>query len=68
MLHARPIRRHARDQDGPLPAAPAASFVARLSELAVAAPWSRFVFEVNPIKWARDGAVAVDGLLIIEAA
>ena len=30
------------------------------------APWPRFVFEVNPVKWTRDAAVAVDGLLIID--
>jgi acyl-CoA synthetase (NDP forming) len=61
-------RRHARDEAGPLPAAPAAEFVAAFSALAAGAPWARFVFEVNPIKWSRDGVVAVDGLLIVEEA
>ncbi|MBL8697634.1 MAG: acetate--CoA ligase family protein [Alphaproteobacteria bacterium] len=61
-------RRHAKDPDGPLPTAPAAEFVAAFSALAVTAPWKRFVFEVNPIKWTRDGAVAVDGLLIVDEA
>jgi hypothetical protein len=59
-------RRHAKDEDGALPTQPAADFVAAFSSLAAAAPWTRFVFEVNPIKWTRDGAVAVDGLLIVE--
>jgi acyl-CoA synthetase (NDP forming) len=43
-----------------------AAFVAAFSELAAAAPWQRFVFEVNPIKWSREGVTAVDGLLVIE--
>jgi acetate---CoA ligase (ADP-forming) len=43
-----------------------AEFVARFSRLALSAPWKRFVLEVNPIKWSRDGVAAVDGLLIIE--
>ena len=60
------IRRHATDQQGPLPVAPAAAFLARFSELALTAPWPRFVFEVNPVKWTRDAAVAVDGLLLID--
>jgi acyl-CoA synthetase (NDP forming) len=66
MIDALRSRRHARDGDGALPTAPAAEFVAAFSSLAARAPWKRFVFEVNPIKWSRDGAVAVDGLLIIE--
>lgn len=60
------IRRHARDEQGTLPARPAADFMVRISELAASAPWQRFVLEVNPIKWSRTGAIAVDGLLIIE--
>jgi acetyltransferase len=48
------------------PEAPAA-FVAAFSQLAARAPWQRFVLEVNPIKWGRDGVVAVDGLLVVEA-
>lgn len=60
-LHA-----HAKDEQGPLDPAPAASFVALLSQLGAGAPWSQFTFEVNPIKWSRAGAVAVDGLLIVE--
>lgn len=44
----------------------AAAFVTRFSRLAATAPWRRFVLEVNPIKWNSDGAVAVDGLLIVE--
>jgi acetyltransferase len=43
-----------------------AEFVARFSRLAATAPWRRFVVEVNPIKWSREGVVAVDGLLLVE--
>ncbi len=43
-----------------------ARFVSRFSAAAAAAPWRRFVLEINPIKWAGDRVVAVDGLLIIE--
>lgn len=59
-------RRHAKDEDGALPTQAAAQFVSSFSALAASAPWKRFVFEVNPIKWTRDAAVAVDGLLIVE--
>jgi hypothetical protein len=62
------LRGHAKDEQGLLDAAPAAAFVARLSRLGASAPWRRFTFEVNPIKWRRDGVVAVDGLLIVEEA
>ena len=62
------LRGHAKDEQGMLDAAPAAAFVARLSRLGASAPWRRFTFEVNPIKWRRDGVVAVDGLLIVEEA
>lgn len=68
MIERLRIRRHARDEQGKLPAAPAAAFIARLSELAATAPWSAFTIEVNPIKWTRDAAIAVDGLLIVETA
>lgn len=44
----------------------AAEFIAAFSQIAVAAPWKRFTFEVNPVKWTQDRAVAVDGLLVIE--
>lgn len=44
----------------------AAQFLEKFSELVAAAPWRRFVFEVNPVKWKPDEAVAVDGLLIVE--
>jgi acetyltransferase len=67
MLDRLRIRRYAVDVKGPLDAGPAAAFLARFSELAVTAPWPRFVFEVNPLKWTRDAVVAVDGLLIIDA-
>jgi acyl-CoA synthetase (NDP forming) len=43
-----------------------ARFVARFAAVATAAPWRRFVLEVNPVKWASEQVVAVDGLLIIE--
>jgi acetyltransferase len=67
MLDRLRIRKKASDPAGPLPSAPAARFIARFSGLAATAPWKRFVFEVNPIKWTREAAVAVDGLLIVEA-
>jgi acyl-CoA synthetase (NDP forming) len=60
------LARHAKDEQGPLQVAAAAEFVAGLSRLGAGAPWARFTFEVNPIKWSRDGVVAVDGLLIVE--
>jgi acyl-CoA synthetase (NDP forming) len=60
------LQAQARDEHGALDLAPAASFGARLSQLGAGAPWPRFTFEVNPIKWSRNGAVAVDGLLIVE--
>jgi acetate---CoA ligase (ADP-forming) len=56
----------ARDEHGALDPGPAASFVAKLSRLGAGAPWPRFTFEVNPVKWSRNGVVAVDGLLIVE--
>jgi succinyl-CoA synthetase beta subunit len=68
MLERLRIGRQARDARGSLAPDAAADFVARFSELAATAPWSRFVFEVNPIKWSREGVVAIDGLLIVEAA
>ena len=48
-----------------LPPETAARFIARFAELALTAPWDRFVFEVNPVLWRRNDAVAVDGLLIV---
>jgi hypothetical protein len=57
----------ARDADGALDATAPAAFIAGLSQLAAAAPWRRFTFEVNPVKWTRSGAFAVDGLAIVEA-
>ena len=68
MLERVRIRCQARDARGLLSADAVAAFVARFSELAATAPWSRFTFEVNPLKWSRAGVVAIDGLLIVEAA
>jgi acetate---CoA ligase (ADP-forming) len=68
MLDRLRIRSHAVDDRGPLGTEPVAAFLARFSELAMTAPWHRFVFEVNPVKWTRDAVVAVDGLLIIDSA
>jgi acyl-CoA synthetase (NDP forming) len=45
----------------------AAAFIARFSQLAATAPWGRFIFEVNPLLASADAAVALDGLLVIEA-
>jgi acyl-CoA synthetase (NDP forming) len=66
MIERLKSRPYAKDEKGRLPTKPAAEFIARLSELAAVAPWSAYMFEVNPIKWTRDAAIAVDGLLIIE--
>jgi hypothetical protein len=41
-------------------------FASRFSALAAAAPWRRFVLEVNPVKWTANEARAIDGLLIVE--
>ena len=65
MLERLRSRALAFDAAGSLPPARAAAFIARFSELASTAPWTRFIFEVNPVLWARDSAVAVDGLLIV---
>ena len=46
--------------------APMAVFVATFAGLAASAPWRRFVFEINPVRWGADGVVAVDGLLVVE--
>jgi len=66
MIEALRVRSHAKDQEGLLPVDAAAAYLAEFSELAAAAPFKGFVFEVNPIKWSRKSAVAVDGLLITE--
>jgi acetyltransferase len=65
MLERLRTRRQATDSAGLLPTEPAARFVARFAELALTAPWERFVFEANPVLWRRDEAVAVDGLLVV---
>ena len=65
MLERLRTRRHATDAAGLLATDPAAAFIARFSELASTAPWRRFTFEVNPVLWTREAAVAVDGLLIV---
>jgi len=56
----------AADAQGPLDPEKVGDFVALLSRLGAGAPWRRFTFEVNPIKWRRDGVVAVDGLLVVD--
>lgn len=43
----------------------AAAFIAEFSVLAASAPWRAFELEINPLKVGQDGAVAVDGLLVI---
>jgi hypothetical protein len=67
MLESLRLRRYARDAEGELPTAAPAAFLSAFSALAVTAPWKRFTLEANPVKWRRDDAVAVDGLLVIEA-
>jgi acetyltransferase len=66
MLERLRIVRNARELDPELDGGPPARFVARFSRLAAAAPWRRFVLEVNPVRVGRDAAVAVDGLLVVE--
>lgn len=44
----------------------AAEFIARFSALVAGAPWESFTLEINPLKLAADGAVAVDGLLVLK--
>lgn len=58
--------RHLRPGQDDTVVRPAAAFVAAFSRLAASAPWTRFVFEINPIRWSADSVVAVDGLLIVE--
>ena len=59
--------RHLRPGPDDAATRPAAAFVAAFSRLAASAPWTRFTFEINPVKWTSDGAVAVDGLLLVES-
>lgn len=66
MLARTRLARHARDAQGPLDPAPAASFIALLSQLGAGANWKKFTIEINPVKWSRGGAIAVDGLLLVE--
>jgi hypothetical protein len=66
MLDRLRIRSQAVDTRGALAIEPVAAFLARFSALVLTAPWPRFVFEVNPLKWTRDAVVAVDGLLIVD--
>jgi acetyltransferase len=68
MLDRLRIRRHAFDARDGGAVEPAAAFLARFSALALTAPWPRFVFEINPLKWTREAVVAVDGLLIVDDA
>ena len=65
MLDRLRSRRHASDTKVALALVHATAFIARFSELASTAPWTRFIFEVNPLLWTRESAVAVDGLLIV---
>ena len=55
-------------RQGKLAAGPCAltDFVVSFAAIAAAAPWRRFVLEINPIKWTPARVTAVDGLLIIE--
>jgi acyl-CoA synthetase (NDP forming) len=66
MLERLRIVRHAGRLAPEAPIEAPAAFVAAFSRLAASAPWRRFVLEVNPIRWNRDGVVAIDGLLVVE--
>lgn len=46
--------------------APLAGFMQRLSVLAAGLPWPGYVLEVNPVLAGPSGAVALDGLIVIE--
>ncbi len=46
--------------------AQAAEFIAGFSALVAGAPWESFTLEINPLKLAADGAMAVDGLLVLK--
>jgi acetyltransferase len=65
MIERLRVRHHAADAGGLFEIDPVARFIAQFADLALTAPWPRFVFEVNPVLWNRDSAVAVDGLLIV---
>jgi acyl-CoA synthetase (NDP forming) len=65
MIEALRVVRHRRGHGGAPAAEPAAAFVSRFSRLMASAPWDRFVFEVNPLRWTSEAAIAVDGLLIV---
>ena len=60
------VARAARSMTPPPDPATLARFIAQVSRVAAAAPWQRFVLELNPVKWSDRQAVAVDGLLIID--
>jgi acetyltransferase len=66
MLRQLRSMRHLQRWEGAADPRAASEFVARFSKLAATALWRRFVLEVNPLKWNRDGVVAVDGLLLVE--
>jgi acetyltransferase len=59
------VGRRARELHPRLDPKAAAQFVAHFSRLAAAAPWTRFVLEVNPVIWGADGMAAVDALLVV---
>ncbi len=65
MLERLRNRRYASDTTGALATDHAAAFIARFSGLATTAPWEKFTFEVNPVLWSREAAVALDGLLVV---
>jgi succinyl-CoA synthetase beta subunit len=44
----------------------AADYIASFSQLAATAPWESFNLEINPVKVGAMGAIAVDGLLVID--
>jgi acetyltransferase len=46
--------------------AQAADFIARFSALVAGAPWPDFTLEINPLKVGKQGALAVDGLLVLK--
>jgi acetyltransferase len=65
-IEALRVRKLQTSLSGPVPSTdPAVRFIVDFSRLCATAPWQHFTFEVNPIKWTPEEAIAVDGLLII---
>ncbi|QYN18093.1 acetate--CoA ligase family protein [Amycolatopsis sp. DSM 110486] len=58
--------RHPKGLDLTVAGKPAAEFLVAFAEFARGLPWARFVLELNPVSVTAAGAIALDGLLIVE--